>query len=89
MELRDYFAGQALMGMLATPEVRPMMTASMTKADRAEICYQHADAMMKEKENIVKRNVEREVERTGVRFEVTYNPMYYCEERISKSKNKK
>lgn len=43
MDLRDYFAGQALMGLLATGRIWPDATASAA--------YAHADAMLKIRNN--------------------------------------
>ena len=61
IELRDYFAGQALVGMLAHSQ----RSANMSKADRAAISYEYAEAMMKAKENSVKRIAAREKQPTG------------------------
>lgn len=46
MSLRDYFAGQALAGMLASPQV----FENMTDETLAAITYSAADAMLKERE---------------------------------------
>jgi hypothetical protein len=51
MSLRDYFAGQALMGMAACPEqgeVLPVSEWCMT--DFAKAAYRCADAMLAERE---------------------------------------
>lgn len=45
MSLRDYFAGQALAGMLANPK----NTVSSPHVD-SSYAYQYADAMLKERE---------------------------------------
>ena len=45
MTLRDYFAGQALCGMLANPE----MCLASTNQDDAAMAYEAADAMLAER----------------------------------------
>lgn len=54
MTLRDYFAGQALQGMLANPEfvkasVRQKSSSEETQWWHAITAYQFADAMLKER----------------------------------------
>ena len=44
MTLRDWFAGQALAGILANPEI------DIPADDTAEIVYRYADAMIAERE---------------------------------------
>jgi len=45
MTLRDYFAGQALKGRLASEA--PDFLESKDKQDTADVCYAYADAMLK------------------------------------------
>lgn len=44
MSLRDWFAGQALSGLLADPQVDGMPLPT------ARVCYEYADAMLKARE---------------------------------------
>ena len=53
MELRDYFAGQALAGLLAHPQV-------LNEAVCADIAYRHADSMMSARSEWVRRRKEAE-----------------------------
>lgn len=48
MTLRDWFAGQALAGLVADPNTRGWETENMP--GKAEFCYELADAMIKERE---------------------------------------
>ena len=48
MTLRDYFAGQALAGILANPAMSPTEHAGLSKS--AEAAYHQADAMIKERD---------------------------------------
>lgn len=43
MSLRDYFAGQALVGLLASSD-------QVVHVDVAQTCYVYADAMLKERD---------------------------------------
>ncbi|WP_307136682.1 hypothetical protein [Pseudoroseomonas cervicalis] len=45
MTLRDWFAGQALAGLLACPAMR----SDMTSPEYATACWQAADAMLAER----------------------------------------
>lgn len=46
MDLRDYFAGQALTGSLANSKLK-----SITTKNLANLCYDFADAMMEARKN--------------------------------------
>lgn len=48
MSLRDYFAGQALVGSMASDTAMP---SNPDNAKRAAACYEIADAMLKAREN--------------------------------------
>ena len=49
-ELRDYFAGQAIAGVLANPDPN-LHVASMSAADFADMAYEVADAMLLRRDN--------------------------------------
>lgn len=49
MSLRDYFAGQALVGSLANPEVATLV--SLDHEFTAKLCYLMADAMLSARTN--------------------------------------
>lgn len=53
MDLRDYFAGQALvsMGLWMPATARPNLNADWTMQVRSEWAYRHADAMLEARKN--------------------------------------
>lgn len=68
MSLRDYFAGQALKGVLASPTTRP----DASEADLATYVYRMADAMLDERETpqaVAPFDLAAEVERVLASFE--------------------
>jgi hypothetical protein len=50
MSLRDYFAGQALMGFIANPLPGPTTTFEEVVKVGAQLAYGYADAMLAERE---------------------------------------
>lgn len=50
MELRDWFAGMALSGLLAEFMTDPHVHADLDSKLYARCAYEHADAMMKERD---------------------------------------
>jgi len=50
MTLRDYFAGQVLLGVLTTPDPIKINGKTVSNPEEAaEVCYGYADAMIKER----------------------------------------
>jgi hypothetical protein len=49
-ELRDWFAGQAMMGLIQGCMTKGGEVAQIQSADLAHLCYCHADAMLAERE---------------------------------------
>ena len=53
ISLRDYFAGQALTGMLANPHLKEAVHGGLDHSDIAEEAYKFADSLLKARKNYI------------------------------------